>query len=133
MHTVGRAESRLLKGIIVFGSPTCAIAASERMRVSPLLEDIVVYTVAVFAVVVAVLMPAWRRPALWKYLALVFTGHVIAVTFVIAVLREFPPSQFRFGIPKLLLIPVALAEGVVVTGMLWKRTVASEPSGTHSM
>ena len=122
-----------MKGIIIFGSSFCAIGVSEMMQFSPLFEDFVVFTVLVFAVVVAVFMPAWRHTAFWKYLALVFAGHVIAVLFAFAVLRELPPSQFRFGIPKLLLIPVALAETVVVSGMLWKRVVAPERSGTHPL
>jgi len=126
----GHRKFRLLKAIIVFGSPACAIAVSEVMRLSPLWEDVVVYTIAVFAVVVAVLIPAWGRSAFWKRLALIFAGHVFAVLGVLAVLQELPHR--RFGIPKLLLIPVALVEMVVVTGMLWKKTRALRTSGQRS-
>ena len=38
---------------------------------------------------------------------------------LLVVLQALPPR--RFGLPKLLLIPVAAVEGILIIGLLWNR------------
>jgi len=99
------------------------VVASEVILLKPLWEDGVVYTVVLFAAIGTALRPAWGRKSFWTSLALIFAGHTM-VLFVVP--QALPPR--RFGIPKLLLIPVGAIEGVLLTAMLWKRMKALRTS-----
>jgi hypothetical protein len=124
---IGQKKSPVLEWVILLGLTACAIAASEVIGLNQLWKDGVIFTVVVFAVVITGLRPAWGRKSFWSSLALIFAGHVILLT---AVLQALPPR--RFGIPKLLLIPVGAIEGVLILGMLWKRMKALRASGQRS-
>lgn len=124
---IGQKKSALLEWVILVGLTTCAIAASEVIGLNQLWKDGVVFTVVVFAVVITVLRPAWGRKSFWSRLALIFAGHTILL---LAVLQALPPQ--RFGIPKLLLIPLGSIESVLIGGMLWKRMKALRASGPQS-
>jgi len=106
------------------GLTACAIAASEVIGLTQLWKDGVVYTVVVFAVVITGLRPAWGRKSFWSSLALIFAGHTIVL---LAVLQALPPR--RFGIPKLLLVPIGGIESVFIAGVLWKRMKELRTSG----
>jgi anti-sigma-K factor RskA len=106
----------ILEWVILLGLIASAIAVSELIGLAHQWEDGVVYTVAVFAVVATALRPVWGRATFWRSLALIFTLHVVIVLVAIQAL----PS-WRFGIPKLLLIPIGGAEGVLIAVVLRKR------------
>ena len=122
---IGQKKFAILDWGIVLGLAACAVAASEVIGLKQVWQDGVVYTVVLFASVVTAFRPAWRRASFWSSLALIFAGHMILL---LAVLGALPPR--RGGIPKLLLIPLALIEGILIAGLLWKRMKAlrtSEP------
>jgi hypothetical protein len=112
---------------IVLGLTACAVAASEVIGLKQVWEDGVAYTVILFATVVTALRPAWRRASFWSSLALIFAGHMIVL---LAVLGALPPR--RFGIPKLLLIPLGIVECGFMLGFLWKRMKALRTSAPRS-
>ena len=120
---IGDKRPTILEGVIVFGLTGCAYAFSEVVGLAPAWKDGVVYTAAVFATVVAVLSPAWRRKSFWRSLALIFAIHTL---FLFALLHELPPR--RFGIPKLLLVPLGGVESVFIGGILWKKMKGGWPT-----
>ena len=61
----------------VFGATACAYAFSVVFGLTAMWQDGLVYTVLVFATVIAVLRPAWKRGAFWKGVAVMFIGHVV--------------------------------------------------------
>ena len=122
---IGQKKSTILELVIFWGLSICVVAASELIGLKQLWKDGVVYTVVLFAAIFTSVRPAGGRKSFWTSLALIFTGHTILL---LVVLQALPPR--RFGIPKLLLIPVGAIEGVFILGMLWKRMKAlrtSEP------
>jgi hypothetical protein len=123
---MGQRRISVLEWLILLGLTACAIAASEVLGLKPQWEDGLIYTVIVFVAVLLALRPAWGRRSFWTSLALIFVGHTIAL---FAVLQALPPR--RFGIPKLLLIPVGAVEIVFVLGILW-RMKALRTSEPHS-
>ena len=120
-------KSTILEWVVLLGLTASAIAASEVIGLNQLWKDGVVFTVVVFAVVITVLRPAWGRKSFWSSLALIFAGHTIVL---LVVLQALPPR--RFGIPKLLLVPLGGIESVFIGGMLWKRMKASRTSEPRS-
>jgi hypothetical protein len=116
MQMARQQNFTILEWVILLGLIASAIAVSELIGLAHQWEDGVVYTVAVFAVVATALRPVWGRATFWRSLALIFTLHVVIVLVAIQAL----PS-WRFGIPKLLLIPIGGAEGVLIAVVLRKR------------
>ena len=113
---IGQKTSAILEWVILLGLTACAIAASELIGLNQLWKDGVVYTVVLFAVISTALRPAWGRKSFWSSLALIFAAHTVVLVMVLQAL-----SPRRFGIPKLLLIPLGAIEGTFILGMLWKR------------
>jgi hypothetical protein len=113
---IAQEKFAVLEWAIMLGLTACAIAVSDTTGLNQLWKDGVVYTVVLFAVMGTTLRPAWGRKSFWTSLALIFAGHTI----VLVMLLEALPLR-RFGIPKLLLIPIAAVEGLFITGILWKR------------
>src|SRR6266849_10754729 len=111
---IGQKKFAILEWAIMLGLTACAVAASEVIGLKQLWKDGVVYTVVLFAAIVTALRPAWGRKSFWESLALIFTGHTIVLLVVLQAL-----SPRRFGIPKLLLIPLGAIEGVFIAGFLW--------------
>jgi hypothetical protein len=130
METVDN-KSTVLEWAILLGFSACAIAVSEVVGLEPLWKDALVYTVVVFAVVLPTLQPPWRKREFWESLAAVFIGHTLILLWALLVLQEFPARR-RFGMPKLLLVPVGAVECVVIGGILWKRIAASRTSVPRS-
>jgi hypothetical protein len=120
-------KSTILEWVVLLGLTASAIAASEVIGLNQLWKDGVVFTVVVFAVVITGLRPAWGRKSFWSSLVLIFAGHTIVL---LVVLQALPPR--RFGIPKLLLVPIGGIESVFIAGILWKRTKALRTSGPRS-
>ena len=127
MPMIGQKKSTILELVVFWGLSICAVVASEVIGLKQMWEDGVVYTVVLFAAIGTALRPAWGRKSFWTSLALIFAGHTIAL---LVVLQALPPR--RFGIPKLLLIPVGTIEGVFITGILWKRMKALRTSEPRS-
>jgi len=123
----GQKKFAILEWVIFLGLSICAVAAAELIGLNQLWKDGVVYTVVLFAAIATALRPAWGRKSFWTSLALIFAGHTIVL---LVVLQALPPR--RFGIPKLLLIPVGTIEGLFILGMLWKRMKALGTSGPRS-
>ena len=128
---VKQKNSTILEWVLILGLTACAIAASEVVGLTPLWMDAAVYTVIVFAVAFTTLRPPWRRRESWQSLAVVFIGHTLILLWVVLVLQEFPTRR-RFGMPKLLLIPLGSIECVFIVAMLWKRMKALKTSELRS-
>jgi len=109
-----------LEWIILFGTTAAAIVVTEFLRLSQKWEDVVVYTVMLFATVILVLRPAWTRVQFWLNLLPIFALHALGS---IVLVQSFPLG--RFGIPKLVLIPIGMVEGLFVLAFLWKKTARS--------
>lgn len=120
---IRQKKSAITEWVILCGLTICAVAVSEVIGLEQLWEDGVVYTVVVFATIGIALRPAWGRKSFWTSLALIFAGHTIVL---LAVLQAISPR--RFGIPKLLMIPVGAIESVFIAAVLWKRTKAPRTS-----
>jgi len=121
---IGQKKSSILELVIFWGLSICAVVVSEMIGLKQLWEDGVVYTVVLFAAIGTALRPAWGRKSFWTSLAPIFTGHMILL---LVVLQALPPR--RFGIPKLLLVPLGAIEGAFIAGILWKRMKALRTPG----
>ena len=78
MRMMGQKKrSRLLEGVIVLGATACAYVFSVVLGLTAPRQDAVVSTAMVFAIVIAVLRPAWVRGAFWKGLAVMFSAHIV--------------------------------------------------------
>lgn len=112
----------LSKALVVLGTTTCAYVLSLVFELTATWRDGVVFTAVVFATVVAVLRPAWRRGAFWKALAVMFAGHVIVLFLV---LQELSPR--RFGLVSFILF--GGIEAVLIGGILWKEMTQAGETG----
>lgn len=128
---VEQKNSTILDWVIILGLAACTIAVAELGGITPLWQDAVVYTAIVFAVVLTTLRPPWRRREFWQSLAVVFIGHTLILLWILLVLQEFPTRR-RFGMPKLLLIPLGSVECVFIAATLWKRMKALRTSEPQS-
>ena len=128
---VEQKNSTILDWVIILGLAACTIAVAELGGITPLWQDAVVYTAIVFAVVLTTLRPPWRRREFWQSLAVVFIGHTLILLWILLVLQEFPTRR-RFGMPKLLLIPLGSVECVFIGATLWNRMKALITSGPQS-
>jgi hypothetical protein len=124
-------KSTILESVIFWALAISGVAITEVVGLPPLLRDAVVYTVIVFAAVLTALRPPWRRREFWQSLAVVFIGHTLILLWAILVLLEFPANR-RFGMPKLLLIPLGSIESIFIGGILWKRMKALRTSAPRS-
>jgi len=124
MRIAGGREFAIWDWGLVLGLTAVAILVSEVSGLRSEWEDAIVLTVAVFTVVITTLRPAWGRVVFWKNLALAFSVHAILVLMALQVLPER-----RFGIPKLLLTAVGVAETFLIGTVLWKKTATARSSG----
>lgn len=114
---------RVLDWLILLGALALTVMASEKIGLPDQWQDGAVYTVVMFAAIILSLRPAWNRAALWKGLALVFTGHLVVVLIAVQAL-----PHGRFGFPKLLLIPIGAVEGLLILSFLWRRLAIPKAS-----
>src|SRR6266536_2529020 len=108
---------------VVLALAASAFAVSELIGLTPKWEDGIVYTVVVFAVVVAALRSLWHRAVFWKGLTLAFMGHTIVL---VVAIQALPP--WRYGLPKLLLIPIGGLEGVFIAAIVRRRMAVQKSS-----
>jgi hypothetical protein len=108
-----------LEWAVVLLPSIVVVVVVKLIGLNQLWEDGVVYTVVVFATVISVQRPAWRRTSFWKGLALILGAHTLIL---FSLLQMLTPN--RFGMPKLLLIPLAVVEGVFILAILRKRMKA---------
>jgi hypothetical protein len=118
---IGHKRFTVLEGAIVFGATACAYGFSVVFGLTAMWRDGLVYTVLVFATVIAVLRPAWKRGAFWKGLAVMFTGHTVIL---LLLLKELSPR--RFGLVEF--VAVGCVEAVFIGGMLWKEMLVPKSS-----
>jgi hypothetical protein len=120
MHVADGKKLSIREWVVIFGLVALAVAVSEFVGVSQKWENAIVYTVLVFTAVVIALRPAWGRRAFWTSLMAVFLLHCIAIA---VVEQSLPPtSAGPHGLP---LVAVGMAEGILVAGVLWKRSMKS--------
>lgn len=111
---IAQKKFAFLEWIILVGLTIFAVAITETIGLEQPWKDGVVYTIVVFAAVGTVLRPAWGRKSFWTTFALIFVLHTLVL---LAVLHAFP--YWHFGI---LLVPMGSVEGVIIAGVVWKRT-----------
>jgi hypothetical protein len=112
---MGQKKLAILEWVIFLALSVGAVVACEVIGLNQLWEDGVVYTVVLFAAILTAIRPTWGRKSFRKSLTLIFIAHTVVL---LAVLHELSP--LRFGVPKLLLVPIGAIEGVVIAGILWK-------------
>ena len=113
--TAKRTIAMLEWAVVLFPSLFVVILAKV-MGLNALWKDGVVYTVVLFAAIISVERSAWRRTAFWKSLALILGLHTLIL---FSLLQMLTPN--RFGMPKLLLIPSAVVEGIFILAILRNR------------
>jgi ABC-type uncharacterized transport system permease subunit len=118
------ALTRVTRLAILFGLAAAAVAISERVGLQQQWEDGVVYTVALFTVLITVLRPAWSRLHFWRNLALLFVLHVAGTVFVLSTV-----PLGKYGVPKLVWSIALMVEGLMLATVLWKRAASSKPMG----
>jgi hypothetical protein len=111
----------ILEWGVVLVPSLAVVVLTNVIGLNALWKDGVVYTVVLFAAIVSVERSAWRRTVFWTSLALVLCAHTLIL---FSLLQMLAPN--RFGMPKLLLIPFAVVEGVFILAILRKRMKAVE-------
>ncbi|MBZ5550926.1 MAG: hypothetical protein LAO22_23720 [Acidobacteriia bacterium] len=120
MRVAGGKRFNIGEWVLIFGLVALAVAATEYFGVAQKWENAIVYTVIVFTVVILALRPAWGRKAFWQTLVPVFLLHVLAV---VVIEQSLPQgSKGPRGLP---LIGAGMVEGVLIAGVLWKRSMRS--------
>lgn len=120
MRVAGGKSFNIGEWVLIFGLVALAVATTEFLGVAQKWEHAIVYTVIVFSVVILALRPAWGRKAFWQTLVPVFLLHVLAV---VVIEQSLPPgSKGPRGLP---LIGAGMVEGVLIAGVLWKRSMRS--------
>ena len=119
-------KTAIIDWAVLLGVCISAVAVCETVGLDPMWRDGVVYTVILFATIVSALRPAWRRKSFWTSLGLIWAGHTILL---VGILQALPAR--RHGLPKLLLIPIALIEGSLILAILWKRMKALRLSSSQ--
>jgi hypothetical protein len=95
-----------------------AIAISQFIGMSRNWEDAVVYTVVLFTVVTLALRSAWGYARFWQNLTRIFALHLLAVI----IFEQALPPGVR-GPHGLWLVIGGMAEGLLIAGVVWKKTV----------
>ena len=102
--------------VILFGLAAVAIAMTQVIGLNQKWEDVVVFTVVLFGVVLVTLRQLWKNPAFWRSLLPIFALHAIALTILAQVL-----PLGNSGFPKLPLIVGGMLEGILILAVVWKR------------
>ena len=120
MRVAGGKKFGIGEWVLIVVLVALAVAITEFVGVRQKWENAIVYTVLVFTVVIMALRPAWGRSAFWKTLVPIFMLHVLAV---VVIEQSLPPgSEGPHGLP---LTAAGMAEGVLIAGVLWKRSMRS--------
>lgn len=106
----------ILEWAVVLLPSLFVVILAKVIGLNSLWKDGIVYTVVLFAAIISVERLAWRRTAFWKSLALILAAHTLIL---FSLLQMLTPN--RFGMPKLLLIPFGLVEGVFILVIVRKR------------
>ena len=121
MRLSGRKEFTAWEWVTIFGVVATAIVVTEILDFNQGWKDSVVYTVALFAIVIASVRPAWSRKGFWWNVLLLFVLHDIGLVALISVV-----PLGRFGIPKIIWTMALVLEALLIAAILWKRSAASE-------
>jgi len=117
MRMVGKKRAAILDWGLLIGLTAAAVLVAEVGGLRAEWEDAIVLTVIVFTIPITSFRSAWGLAAFWKNVALLFAAHSLVVLVVLQILPER-----RFGVPKLLLTVVGVAETVLIGTVLWKKT-----------
>lgn len=118
MHIANGKKLSIQEWVVVFGLAALAVAMTEFAGVSQKWENAIVYTVIVFTAVIIPLRPAWDRRLFWQNLVPIFVLHCLAV---VVIEQSLPSSSVGpHGLP---LVAAGMAEGVVIAGVLWRRSM----------
>lgn len=113
---------RIWEWAAILGLAVVAVAVPQLVGLNQQWEDAIVYTVVLFAVVTLALRPAWDRRVFWESLAAIFVLHSIAL---VVVEHSFPSAMQGFhGFPRTI---IAIAEGLLIAGVLWRRSMGRIP------
>lgn len=110
--------------VTIFAACCAAIAITEYAGVQQKWEDVIIFTVLLFTMLVLVFRPDWRRKSFWWELLMVFVLHAIAATVILQSVAIGP-----HGIPGLLMTGITIVEGMFIVVILnrrkdkwWRRT-----------
>jgi MFS superfamily sulfate permease-like transporter len=120
MHIAGRKTLSMGEWVAGIGGVALAVAIPKFAGISQKWGNTIVFTVLVFSGVVIVLRPAWGRREFWSSLIAVFLFHCI----VLAVVEQSLPltSEGPHGLP---MIESGTLEGLLILGVLWRRSMRS--------
>jgi hypothetical protein len=128
MRVAGSRTFTVLEWVVLFGLGIAAVAITESIGVQQKWEDGIVYTVALFTILVIVLRPAWGRPRFWRTLALLFALHVAGAIFLLSTL----PLDSRYGVPKLVWSFALAVEGLMMATVLWRNAAIAKGRRSHN-
>jgi hypothetical protein len=120
MHVAGRKTLSIGEWVARIGVVALAVAIPKFAGISQKWGNTIVFTVLVFSGAVIVLRPAWGRRAFWSSLIAVFLFHCI----VLAAVEQglLPTSEGPRGLP---MIAAGMVEGLLILGVLWRRSMRS--------
>ena len=117
MKICGAERSTVWEWVLIFGLTVAAIAVTKNIGLAQKWQDGIVYTVALFAVITGSMRPAWNLAGFYRNLSLLFLLHIVGMVVLISVLRVG-----ALGIPKLIWTMALIAEAVLFSAVLWRRT-----------
>jgi len=121
MSAAGSKRFSTWEWVTVLGLAAITVAISKVADLTQNWQDAAVYTVILFVALILALRPAWRHKIFWEGLVVIFVLHVLAVI----VLEQSFPSVVRglHGLPSTI---VLMAEGLLIAGILWKKSMRSK-------
>lgn len=117
MKIFGSARSSAWEWVVILGLTGASIAITGSVGLAQKWQDGIIYTVALFAVIISSMRPAWNLPGFFRNLLLLFLLHLVVMVAFLSVLQVG-----RFGIPKLIWTMALIGEGVLFSAVLWRKT-----------
>jgi hypothetical protein len=99
--------------VAVSVASVAAVAITEFAGLRGKWEDVVVFTVLLFTMLILIYRQCWGSVSFWRKLLLVFIVHAVAATIILQSVTIGPQ-----GIPGLLMTAVTIAEAVIVIVLL---------------
>jgi hypothetical protein len=115
VRLAGHKHFTVFEWAVIIGFAAVAIVVADLLGLHDKWNDVFVYTVVLFGVVLLALRPAWGRRTFWTNAIVALSLHLVAV---IIVVQALPVSMAR--LPWLVLIGIGMLEGLLLAGLLWK-------------